>query len=149
MLFAIFVCIAAGIFIVAARNINSMLAEKKGLYVSTFFNYLTGIFFAVLFLLFSSETLRLSVKSMGQVPWWAYLGGLVGVVVVTMSNHLTPKISAFYMTLIIFIGQLFTGIVIDYFALHILSVGKLSGGLLVLLGLACNLYFDKKTQQAT
>ncbi len=148
MLFAILVSIAAGVTVVVSRNINSLLAEKEGLFVSTFFNYLTGVFFSMVFLFFSSETLRLSADTLGQIPVWAYLGGLLGVVVVTLSNYITPQISAFYMTLIIFIGQLFTGILIDWFALHILSAGKLIGGLLVLLGLACNLYFDMKANRA-
>ena len=48
------------------------------------------------------------------------------------------------MTLLIFIGQLFIGIIIDYFALNQLSIGKVIGGLLVLTGLTYNLLLDKK-----
>jgi transporter family-2 protein len=52
--------------------------------------------------------------------------------------------SAFYLTLFIFIGQLFVGIIIDYFTLKELSLGKIAGGLLVLFGLSYNLLLDKK-----
>jgi transporter family-2 protein len=80
---------------------------------------------------------------LGTVPIWAYFGGLLGVAVVAISNLVTPKISAFYMSLIIFVGQLFTGIIIDYFALGLISMGKGIGGLLVAAGLIFNLYLDR------
>ncbi|MDF2530609.1 MAG: hypothetical protein K0Q65_190 [Clostridia bacterium] len=143
MIIAIVVAITAGASIVIARNINSILAEKKGLLASTFFNYLTGFSLSVLFLLFSSESVTQTYRLLGTVPIWAYLGGLLGVAVVAISNLVTPKISAFYMSLIIFTGQLFTGIILDYFALGLLSIGKVIGGLLVVAGLIYNLYLDR------
>lgn len=143
MIIAIAVAIAAGASIVIARNINSILAEKKGLLASTFFNYVTGFSLSVIFLLISSESIKKSYSLLGTVPLWAYLGGFLGVAVVAISNIVTSKISAFYMSLIIFVGQLFTGIIIDYFALGILSIGKVIGGLLVVAGLIYNLYVDR------
>ncbi|HYE09160.1 MAG TPA: DMT family transporter [Patescibacteria group bacterium] len=140
---AIIVAIAAGASIVIARNINSILAEKKGLLTSTFYNYLTGFSLSVVFLLFSSESIKQTYSLLGTVPIWAYFGGLLGVAVVAISNLVTPKISAFYMSLIIFVGQLFTGIIIDYFALGLISMGKGIGGLLVAAGLIFNLYLDR------
>jgi bacterial/archaeal transporter family-2 protein len=144
MIIAIIVAIAAGACIVVARNINSILAEKKGLLTSTFFNYVTGFSLSVIFLFISSESIKQSYGLLGTVPLWAYLGGLLGVAVVAISNIVTCKISAFYMSLIIFVGQLFTGIIIDYFALGILSIGKVFGGLLVVAGLIYNLYIDTR-----
>lgn len=145
MTIAIIVAIAAGASIVISRNINSILAEKKGLLTSTFFNYLTGVSLSIIFLLISSESIKQSYSLLGTVPLWAYLGGLLGVAVVAISNLVTPKISAFYMSLIIFVGQLFTGIIIDYFALGLISAGKIIGGLLVVAGLIYNLNIDNKT----
>jgi bacterial/archaeal transporter family-2 protein len=146
MIIAIVVAIAAGACIVFARNINSILAEKKGLLTSTFFNYVTGFSLSAIFLFMSSESIKQSYGLLGTVPLWAYLGGLLGVAVVAISNIVTCKISAFYMSLIIFVGQLFTGIIIDYFALHILSIGKVLGGLLVVAGLIYNLYVDTRIE---
>jgi transporter family-2 protein len=145
MTIAIIVAIAAGASIVVSRNINSILAEKKGLLASTFFNYLTGLSLSIIFLLISSESVKQSYNLLGTVPLWAFLGGLLGVAVVAISNLVTPKISAFYMSLIIFVGQLFTGIIIDYFALGLISAGKVIGGLLVVAGLIYNLNIDYKT----
>ena len=87
-------------------------------------------------------TATTAVDSIAKIPVWALGGGLLGVIVIVLSSYITPKISAFYFTIIMFIGQLFAGIAIDYFNLNLLSPGKLIGGILVLSGLAFNQYID-------
>lgn len=139
----ILLAIASGASTVLARNINSILADKIGLLEGTFYNYVTGLFTSIMLLLLSGEILKFTSVFYKNVPLAAYLGGIVGVLVVSLSNLVTPKISAFYLTLIMFIGQLFTGILIDYFTISTLSVGKIIGGLLVVGGLIYNLKIDK------
>jgi len=145
----IFLAIMAGVSIVIARIINSNLAEKIGISEGTFFNYVFGLFFSVIFLLISKETLNISSDKLSSIPVWAYLGGLVGVIVIVLSSYITPRISAFYLTLIIFIGQLFIGIIMDYLTLNKLSIGKVIGGLLVLAGLTYNLLIDKNKKASS
>jgi transporter family-2 protein len=139
----VLLAIAAGASTVLARNINSILAGRIGLVEGTFFNYVTGLLVSVLFLLISGEFLKLSSEFYKGIPFLAYLGGLVGVLVVSLSSIVTLKISAFYLTLIMFTGQLFAGIIIDYFTVGTLSTGKIVGGLLVVAGLMYNLKVDK------
>ncbi|NFA61791.1 DMT family transporter [Clostridium sporogenes] len=139
----IFIAILAGASIVAGRIINSNLAEKIGIFQGTFFNYVIGLLFSFIFLFLSNENLNITNTKIKSIPLWAYLGGLVGVLVIVLSSYVTPKISSFYLTLIIFIGQLLVGIIIDYFTLNKLSFGNIFGGLLVLIGLTCNLFIDK------
>lgn len=141
----ILVSILAGVTIVISRIINSNLASKIGLFQSTFYNFLTGLLFSSIILLISRDKLNVPLSSM---PLVAFLGGLVGVISVTFSSFVAPKISAFYMTLLIFIGQLFIGILIDYFTLNELSLGKVVGGIIVVIGLAFNLLIDKKEVEA-
>lgn len=143
MIYALF-AIGAGVSIVISRIINSNLADKIGVFQGTFFNYVTGLLFSGMFLFLSTETFNISSQILITVPFWAYLGGLVGVAVVAMSNIVTPKVSTFYLTLIIFIGQLLAGIIIDYYTLSLISMGKVIGGLLVVAGLTYNLTIDKK-----
>lgn len=136
--------IAAGVSNVITRNINSGLAQRIGLLQGTLVNYVVGLFFSLIFLMISNEFFKLSIVSFKSMPTWAYLGGLLGVIVIVLSNLITPKISAFYLTLFIFVGQLFTGVIIDYFTTGQASAGKIFGGLLVLTGLAYNLSIDRK-----
>lgn len=143
MMIYILIAILAGVSIVVARIINSNLALRIGIFQGTFYNYVIGLFFSILFLFLNNEALMISKETMKSVPLWAYLGGLTGVLVIVLSSYLTPKISAFYFTLLMFLGQLFVGIIIDYFTLNILSIGKIVGGFSVLVGLNYNLLIDK------
>jgi len=140
----ILIAILAGVSIVVARIINSNLAIKIGIFQGTFYNYVIGLVFSFLFLYLKNEPLTIANASIKSMPLWAYLGGLTGVLVIVLSSYLTPKISAFYFTLLMFLGQLFVGIIIDYFTLNILSLGKIIGGFSVLIGLSYNLQIDKK-----
>jgi transporter family-2 protein len=134
----------AGVTVVIGRIINSSLAEKIGTLQGTLINYLVGLFFSVLFLFLTSKSLTISTPTITGIPVWAYFGGAVGVAVVLLCNYITPRISTFYSTLLMFVGQLFVGIILDYIILKDLSIGKLIGGILVLTGLIYNLRVDKK-----
>lgn len=140
----IYLAILAGVSVVVSRTINAKLASIIGIFQGTIFNYIVGLIFTFLFLLFSSEKISISHMSLSSVPWWAYLGGVVGVIVVVLSNYITPKTSALYQTILVFIAQLFVGMMIDYFTLNIFSPGKVIGGLLVFTGLTYNLFLDSK-----
>jgi bacterial/archaeal transporter family-2 protein len=160
----ILIAILAGAGITLTRLINTSLSAKIGIFQSTMYNYITGLVVSTLCLFLSGETIKISVSTLKtaltsetattsatvavdtvvKIPAWALGGGLLGVIVIVLSSYITPKISAFYFTIIMFIGQLFTGITIDYFNLNLLSPGKLIGGILVLTGLAFNQYIDNR-----
>ena len=144
LLVYLFISFLAGVTVVLGRIVNSGLAGKIGTLQSTLINYITGLTLSYIVYLVSRD--KPITESIGQisVPFWAYLGGLAGIVIIMCSNYITPKLSAFYVTLLVFIGQLMLGIIIDYFVLQELSLGKCLGGLLVLIGLTINLWIDKK-----
>ena len=141
-MFYILIPVLAGALIVISRCINANLAKRIGLLQGTFFNFFTGLLFSAIFLLLSGQMTLLVSADFSSVPFWAYIGGAVGVIVVFLSSYITPRISALYMTLLMFVAQLFTGIAIDYFVSGIITPGKVWGGLLVLIGLAYNLLLD-------
>lgn len=138
------IAVLAGISIVVARIFNAKLAEEIGLFQSTGVNYITGFGFSLLILFVSREYLHWSEININQIPGWAYLGGAVSILVVLLSSYVTPKISAFYQTLFVFMGQIVIGVLIDYIISHQLSLGKIIGGILVLIGLTYNLIVDRK-----
>lgn len=143
-MFYILISVLAGVSVVVSRIINSNLAKIIGIFQGTFLNYVIGLIFSLMFLFISKETIQISNLQSKSIPLWAYLGGLLGVLVIVLSSYVTPKIFAFYLTLLIFIGQLFFGVIIDFFTLEKLSLGKIIGGILVLCGLSYNLMLDKK-----
>jgi bacterial/archaeal transporter family-2 protein len=143
MLIAIAVSFLSGITRTVSRMVNAQLSERIGPFQSTFYNYVLGLICSVLILLLSREPLPVSALTSGQIPAWAYFGGVVGVLFVVLSNLTAPKISAFSMTLLIFVGQIATGIAIDVFVHQQFSLGKIAGGALILAGLLGNLSIDE------
>ena len=140
-MFYIILAALAGVTIVVSRILNANLAKELGELQSTFYNFLTGLIFSILILLFCKETFKAS--EFRAIPFYAYIGGFIGIVSITLSNKIAPKISTFYMTLLVFIGQLMIGIIIDNFIFNEFSLGKILGGILVVIGLSYNLILDK------
>ena len=144
-MFFILISIASGAIVVISRILNTRLSEKVGLIESSFFNYFTGLFSSLI--LFTIVKDRVIFSQFYNIPFWAYLGGVLGIAVVILSSVVTPKMSTFYITLIIFIGQLFTGIIIDCITTKTIPFAKIIGGLLVVAGLAYNLHVDSTTEE--
>lgn len=140
----IILALISGAMVILSMVINSKLASKIGVFQGTFVNYIVGVIFVSIILIFSGNLSKISTEVMKNVPLWAYLGGSVGVAIVIISNIVIPKIPAIYSTLLIFLGQLFMGMGIDYFSGKLISKGKIIGGLFIILGLVYNLNVDKK-----
>ena len=143
---SIMLAILAGVSIVLSRIANYVLAQKIGLFQGTFFNYLLGFLGSFILLLISGSVMDLFSLSSYQGTWWAYLGGLIGIATISISSILSSKISAFYLTLLLFVGQLFGGMLLDYFVGGNFSLQKVIGGLLVVVGLSYNLWIDSKSK---
>ncbi|MHC1722051.1 MAG: DMT family transporter [Aminipila sp.] len=153
MFIAIIVSFLAGVTVVVSRTTNARLAAETSLFKSTFYNYAFGLIGSVMVLLFMHFFI---VPQFSEAPFslqwnqlWIYLGGAMGVCTVSISNAVVTKISSFYVTLLMFIGQVFTGIVLDIIISHTFSLGNLLGGLCVAIGLILNLWFDKETASKT
>lgn len=140
----ILLAILSGVSVVLSRIVNFKLAEEIGTFQGTFFNYLTGFITSLIFFFLTKDYINISELS---IPFYAYLGGTIGILVVLMFNYITPKVSSFSLSILVFIGQLSIGIIIDYFSNNTISVGKILGGLLILLGLSYNIFIDKKAQE--
>jgi len=137
----------SGVLLVISRSYNSRLAEKTSLYVSTFFNYVTGLVTAipVFLLLGTGEQIWLGLVL--SPNWWIYLGGAIGVMTVWLSNVVVVKIPQLYITLLMFVGQVFTGVLLDALRDGAFSVANLIGGSLVALGLALNLLLERHSSR--
>jgi len=124
--------------------LNSHLAKIIGVFQGTLINYVVGLVSTIALINIVKNPVNISLNRYINIPLWAFLGGLIGVIVVASTNIVIPKIPTIYTTLLIFMGQLFTGILIDYFRVGFISKGKIIGGLLILLGIIYNSNVDKK-----
>jgi len=140
----IILAILCGCITIISMIINSHLSREIGVFQGTLINYVVGLISTIFLIIIVRCPISLSFDSYNKIPFWALLGGMIGVVVVASSNVVIPKIPTIYTTLLIFMGQLFTGIIIDYFRMGFISKGKIIGGILILLGIIYNSNVDKK-----
>ena len=140
----IILAILCGCITIISMIINSRLSKEIGVFQGTLINYVVGLISTILLIIIVRDPINLSFDSYNKIPLWALLGGLLGVIVVASSNVVIPKIPTIYTTLLIFMGQLFTGILIDYFRMGFISKGKIIGGILILVGIIYNSKVDKE-----
>ncbi|WP_027625985.1 DMT family transporter [Clostridium lundense] len=133
-----------GAMVILSMVINSRLGKKMGVLQGTFINYVVGLVGIFIVLLVKERGIVIFTYKLYNIPVWAYLGGVIGVMVVAISNVVIPKIPTIYSTLLIFIGQIVTGIVIDFITVNVVSKGKIIGSILILGGLWYNFYIDKQ-----
>ena len=139
--------LGSGVLLVVSRSYNARLAEKTSLYISTFFNYFCGLAVAIpVFLLLGSHEQVWLGFALSQ-NWWIYLGGAIGVATVWLSSVVVVKIPQLYITLLMFVGQVFTGVLIDALIDGAFSIENIIGGLFVALGLSINLLFERRASR--
>lgn len=125
---------------IAARFANAMLAERSGVGYSTVMNYVTGLIGS--FLVFAAMGLRLETPfPAGGESLLIYTGGALGALGIFLANVVTPRLPALQMSVVVFVGQVFTGMVIDGL-MGRFSAGTLVGGVVVAAGLLLNIRAD-------
>ncbi len=144
---AITVALLTGLTVILSRTVNARLAEETNIMKSTLVNYITGTVAAIIVLFaigrgemnFSNIVLPTNI--------WMYTGGIMGVFAIMLLNITVTKISSFYLTLMLFIGQVFAGIIVDMLLTNSFSVTNLIGGILVAVGLSLNVWFDNSADK--
>ncbi len=134
----------AGVSIVVSRCFNAELAARKGTPYSTWYNYVVGLGVSLAVMLCMLPSGAASLPSAVSRKGWIYCGGLMGNVTVTLSTILTPRIPAFILTLILFSGQIFTGILLDAALTGSFPMENLVGGVLAAAGLSLNTILDQR-----
>ncbi|GMQ57339.1 hypothetical protein AN1V17_17340 [Vallitalea sediminicola] len=144
----IILALLAGALVIVSISINGNLATKVGLIQSSITNYLVGLICSIIFyLILNRFVFDFSFNKLGDFPFYYILGGAIGSIIICLNNLLINKISAVYVTILIFLGQMITGILIDYINFGIFSTGKVIGGLLIVVGLAYYIFGDKKAKE--
>jgi len=137
------VSLLTGITVVVSRTINASLAQHTGMLKSTLVNYGVGFVLSVIFLLIGGRGEPMLSRFTLSPNAWIYLGGIIGVCIVTLLNASVCRISSFYMTLLLFMGQVFAGLVLDIMLSGFFSLHNLIGGIFVTAGLVQNVLVDR------
>lgn len=142
-LYAYLMAIASGVSGVVSRLVNARLAGYTSPLGSSFINHWVGLLGSVVLLLMVQPDF-LSGLQMPVAPLWVYLGGAWGVFMIVLWNIAGPKVSAFQLTLLSFVGQVFTGIFIDWMLGDGFSQQTFIGGGFVVIGVLLNMLAERK-----
>jgi len=142
--FAVILSFLAGGCIVFTRTLSASLAERSSIRISTFFNYVVGLTAAVIVFLLLGGNEPSLLETGFSTEVYIYLGGIIGACLILTCNLIVMKVSAFYLSLLLFIGQVFAGVIIDAIIDRSFSARILIGGVLVTLGLCTDMLLDKK-----
>lgn len=110
MITAVFLAAFAGLLIGISRQVNGRLSLSTSPMYSSFINHIVG------FVAMSLAALVLGgliPPTVSDVPWWAYIGGPIGVIFVATGSWVIPKIGAVNTAVLIIGGQMISGMVLD------------------------------------
>ncbi|MDD3334704.1 MAG: DMT family transporter [Eubacteriales bacterium] len=144
-LLAALMALASGVTIVFARVVNGQLALRNSPMRSTVMNYVTGLTTsAVLMLLIGRGEPMWTQGFTLSNNWFMYLGGAVGVGLITLLNITVPKVPSVLFTLLQFVGQILMGLLLDTLLTGVFSWRSLVGGLLVAVGLLLDMWMNRR-----
>jgi len=139
MLIAIVVAVVGGALMPVQTVVNTRLSRAvSSTFLASFVSFLVGTIVLTAAVLITRPHLP-GWAAMGQQPWWLWLGGLCGVVFLTLNMVLMRSLGASVTVVLPIVGQVVGGVVIDTAGLfdverHALSVARVVGLLVVLAG---------------
>lgn len=140
-IFAIVLSLTAGVSVVLSRVFNANIAEHTSILQGSFISYFLGLPAVVLVAWFVREIPFGIEISGGNI--WMYLGGIFGVLVVLMCNLTVPHVSSFKLTMLIFLGQVLTGIVLDLAFQQLAMDASFWGGIIISVGIMISKIIDR------
>ena len=140
----IILAMLGGILTTLSMIVNSSLGKKIGVLQSTCINYIVGLVCSTLVLILLGNNKNINIETFSKIPFYIFLGGMIGVSVVYLSNIIIPKIPVVYSTLLLFVGQVVTGIIIDFFVMSEVSFTKLIGAIIIIIGILNNSKIDER-----
>jgi transporter family-2 protein len=108
---------AVGVLLTLQTAINAQL--KEYLYSpiqAAFFSFLIGTIVLALMVLFQSNP-KPGLQDLVAVPWYLWLGGILGVYAISMSIYAAPKLGFLTLTGVIIFGQMVASMLVDQFGL--------------------------------
>lgn len=109
MLMAVLACLA-GVLIGVSRQINGRLSLSAGALTASFWNHVVGL---VALTIAGLAVGGLIPPGAADAPWYAYLGGPVGVLFVAAGSWIVARIGAVRTSALLIAGQMIAGVAAD------------------------------------
>jgi uncharacterized membrane protein YdcZ (DUF606 family) len=142
----IFLSFITGVTIVISMMLNGRLAQREGMINGIVINYLIATLSSIILCAIMIKSMP-TYSTIGHIPLLYFSSGFIGVLTTYLFNLIVTKVSAVYVVILRFIGQMLTSAIIDYIYLDIFSKGKIIGCVLFLIGLIINAKVDNKNKQ--
>jgi len=142
--------ILAGAMVVLSMVMNSQLAHGVGIFQGVFINFAAGLLTSLpVYFLCSFFELEALGDMSYAAPWYAFLGAFYAIAIVAACNVVIPKIPVVYSAVLIFLGQIVTGLVLDALIAGFFDPYKAVGALLITAGLFLNTKIDAEIDVET
>ncbi len=103
----------AGVAMASQGSMNSAVSKAIGLSQSTFIVHFSATLLMILILISGID--KGNWNNYSQIPWYYYLGGIIGVAITYGVVISIPRLGAAVATTAIIVGQALTACVIDHF----------------------------------
>lgn len=111
---ALLLALISGVLMAVQGSLNAALSKVVGLLETTFVVHVTGTIILLL-LLFLFRLGKGNLYALPEAPWYAYLGGAIGVGIIYLVAASIPQVGMANATTAIIVGQVLTAIIIDHF----------------------------------
>lgn len=146
---AVVISFGGGITTVLSRTVNARLSQHVGALAGSFINHVVGLpVTVVICMAIVPGALSAVLPNFVPVPY-IYVGGIMGVCSVILYNVTVPRVAAFQLTMLGFVGQVFMSIAIDLLLQNDYAQVTFIGGLLVAAGVALNMVLDHVLEHKT
>ncbi|ACV61151.1 protein of unknown function DUF606 [Desulfofarcimen acetoxidans DSM 771] len=115
-LVVLLIAASSGLLMALQGSLNASQSKIIGLWETTFIVHLLGLVLSAL-LLFIFKLGSITWANLAQAPWYTYLGGILGVLIIYIVARSMPKVGVAPATTAIILGQVFTAGLIDHLGL--------------------------------
>jgi bacterial/archaeal transporter family-2 protein len=135
---AVLLTVMAGALVGMQPAVNARLGKTVGTVQAASVSFLVGTIVLVAIAAVANGGPG-SLHAIGQAPWWAFIGGLLGAVYVTVALVAVRTLGASALTAAVITGQLAISVVIDRFGLlgitkHAVTAPRVAGLVLLVVG---------------
>ncbi len=120
-----------GVFVSLSRQINGRLSLSTSPLTASFWNHFVGL---VVLTLVGLVIGGLFPPGAGDAPWYAFIGGPIGVVFIASGSWLIARIGAVNTALLVISGQMVSGVALDFFSDQPPKIWATALGVIFILG---------------
>jgi len=147
MLIFIGIAVFNGIINIINKMINLQAKLKLGTANGTLINYLEGTVISLLIMLFMGTSKLTDLSYLRTIPALYFFGGLFGSLSMVLILIGMAKNQISYSTIIVLIGQLGAGLLIDSIVTQKIVPVKIIGIVLVIIGVVIDKYLSRKSMK--